>query len=71
LLYKSPNSGLIGWIIERASGRALRERLTEIVEAAGLEGRFHISCDREGVPLVCGGVSLTARDLARYGRAQR
>ncbi|RWG12905.1 MAG: hypothetical protein EOQ55_26270 [Mesorhizobium sp.] len=37
------------------------------VEAAGLEGCFHITCDREGVPLVDGGACLTARDLARYG----
>ncbi|MER9677295.1 serine hydrolase [Mesorhizobium sp. M0208] len=67
VLYKSTNSDVIGWIIERASGRVLREWLIEIVEAAGLEGCFHISCDREGVPLVCGGACLSARDLARYG----
>ncbi|MDX0321823.1 serine hydrolase [Sinorhizobium meliloti] len=67
MLYKSTNSDVIGWIVERASGRSLRDWLIEIVEAAGLEGCFHISCDREGVPLVCGGVCLTARDLARYG----
>ncbi|SJM30104.1 serine hydrolase domain-containing protein [Mesorhizobium delmotii] len=67
VLYKSPNSDVLGWIIERASGLALRDWLIEIVEAAGLEGCFHITCDREGVPLVCGGACLSARDLARYG----
>ncbi|TIQ35947.1 MAG: serine hydrolase, partial [Mesorhizobium sp.] len=66
-LYKSTNSDVLGWIIERASGRALRDWLIEIVEAAGLEGCFHITCDREGVPLVGGGACLSARDLARYG----
>ncbi|WP_185928377.1 serine hydrolase [Mesorhizobium sp. M6A.T.Ce.TU.016.01.1.1] len=66
-LYKSTNSEIIGWVIERASGRALRDWLIEIVEAAGLEGCFHITCDREGVPLVDGGACLSARDLARYG----
>ncbi|MDX0481913.1 serine hydrolase [Sinorhizobium medicae] len=66
-LYKSTNSDVLGWIIERASGRALREWLIEIVEAAGLEGCFHITCDREGVPLASGGACLSARDLARYG----
>ncbi|MER9776570.1 serine hydrolase [Mesorhizobium sp. M0220] len=66
-LYKSTNSDILGWVVERASGRPLRDWLIEIVEAAGLEGCFHISCDREGVPLVCGGACLTARDLARYG----
>ncbi|MBP2239397.1 CubicO group peptidase (beta-lactamase class C family) [Sinorhizobium kostiense] len=67
VLYKSTNSDVIGWILERASGRALRDWLIEIVEAAGLEGCFHITCDRDGVPLVCGGACLSGRDLARYG----
>ncbi|MES0169914.1 serine hydrolase [Mesorhizobium sp. M0027] len=67
VLYKSANSEVIGWIIERASGRVLRDWLIEIVEAAGLEGCYHISCDREGVPGLNGGACLTARDLARYG----
>ncbi|RWO60794.1 MAG: class C beta-lactamase-related serine hydrolase [Mesorhizobium sp.] len=66
-IYKSTNSDVIGWIVERASGRALRDWLIEIVEAAGLEGCFHITCDREGVPAVGGGACLSARDLARYG----
>ncbi|MER9338838.1 beta-lactamase family protein [Mesorhizobium sp. M0293] len=66
-LYKTTNSDVIGWIIERASGRALRDWLIEIVEAAGIEGCFHITCDREGVPLLSGGACLSARDLARYG----
>ncbi|MES0003368.1 beta-lactamase family protein [Mesorhizobium sp. M0051] len=45
----------------------MRDWLIEIVEAAGLEQFFHINCDREGVPLIDGGASLSARDLARYG----
>ncbi|MER8989663.1 serine hydrolase [Mesorhizobium sp. M0843] len=66
-LYKSTNSDILGWIVERASGRPLRDWLIEIVEAAGIEGCFHITCDRKGVPLVSGGACLSARDLARYG----
>ncbi|MER9306428.1 serine hydrolase [Mesorhizobium sp. M0496] len=65
--YKSTNSIVIGWIIERASGRPLRDWLIEIVEAAGIEGCFHMRCDREGVPALSSGACLTARDLARYG----
>ncbi|WP_287209236.1 serine hydrolase [Mesorhizobium sp.] len=67
LIYKCPNTEVLAWVIERSSGRGLRDWLIEIVEAAGLEGPFHITCDREGVPLISGGASLTARDLARYG----
>lgn len=66
-IYNSMNSHVIGWIVERASGRALRNWLIDIVEAAGIEGCFHITCDREGVPQVSGGACLSARDLARYG----
>ena len=65
MLYKSTNTDALAWLIERASGRPLREWLIEIVEAAGLEGCYHITCDREGVALIDGGACLTARDLAR------
>ena len=65
--YKSTNSDLLGWIIERVSGRSLTSHLIDITEAAGIENNFHICCDRDGVPLVDGGGCLNARDLARVG----
>lgn len=65
--YKSSNTEILAWIVERTSGRPLRDWLIDIVEAAGLEEALHISCDRAGVPVLAGGASLTARDLARYG----
>ena len=65
--YKSPNTDIAGWIAERISGKSLRDHVLDIVEAAGIEGTFHISTDCDGVPVIAGGVSLTARDLARYG----
>jgi CubicO group peptidase (beta-lactamase class C family) len=64
--YKSANTDVIGEIAERVAGRTLREMLIEIVEAAGLEGTFHIGTDRAGTPIVNGGACVTARDLARY-----
>jgi CubicO group peptidase (beta-lactamase class C family) len=64
--YKSANTDVIGEIVERVGGRALRDVLIDIVEAAGLEGTFHIGSDRAGTPIVNGGACLTARDLARY-----
>jgi CubicO group peptidase (beta-lactamase class C family) len=67
MLYKSTNSDALGWLIERVSGRDLRDWVIEIAEAAGIEGCYHITCDREGVPLIDGGACLTARDLARFG----
>lgn len=64
--YKDPNTDIIGWIVERVSGRPLRIFLADMVDAAGLEGAFHITTDREGVPTLDGGGCMTARDLARY-----
>jgi CubicO group peptidase (beta-lactamase class C family) len=64
--YKSANTDVIGEIAERVSGRPLRDMLIDIVEAAGLEGTFHIGTDRVGTPIVNGGACVTARDLARY-----
>jgi CubicO group peptidase (beta-lactamase class C family) len=42
------------------------DMLIDIVEAAGLEGTFHIGTDRVGTPIINGGACVTARDLARY-----
>lgn len=64
--YKDANSAVLAWIAERATGRPLRAFIADIVDAAGFEGTFHITTDREGVPTVEGGGCLTARDLARY-----
>lgn len=65
--YKSANTDVMGWVVERAGGRPLRDLFIDIVEAAGLEGALYMSCDRAGVPNLNGGISMTARDLARYG----
>lgn len=67
VIYKTANTELLGWILERVSKRSPRSWLIEIVEGAGFEGSFHIACDREGVPLLGGGASLSARDLTRFG----
>ena len=65
--YASPNTDMLGWIIERASGRALASHVEDIVVEAGLEATFHISADCRGVPVLSGGGMMTARDLARHG----
>lgn len=65
--YASPNTDMLGWVVERTSGRSLSAHVEEIVAEAGLEGIFHISADCEGVPVLSGGGVMSARDLARYG----
>jgi len=59
--YKDANTELLGWVVERAGGRSLRSSLADIVDAAGLEGSFHITTDRAGAPTLSGGGCLTAR----------
>jgi hypothetical protein len=65
--YKSANTDVLGWIAEQVSGRSLASHLAQIVNAAGIEGAFHISLDCDWVPVLSGGGLMTARDLARYG----
>ena len=65
--YASPNTDMLGWAIERASGKPLVETVAQIIEAAGIEHSFHISMDCRNVPVLSGGGVMTARDLTRYG----
>ncbi len=65
--YKSANTDVLGMIAEAVSGRSLRTYLADIADAAGIEGCLHMTTDREGFPLMSGGICFTARDLARYG----
>ena len=65
--YKSANTDILGWIVERVTEKTLRQHYLDIVEAAGLELPFYMSTDRLGVPNTNGGICMTARDLARYG----
>ena len=46
--YKDSNSEILGWIAERVSGRRLRDFIADIVDAAGIEGRFAMCTDRTG-----------------------
>lgn len=65
--YRSPNTDILAWIAERVGGRPLRHMLIEVIEAAGIAGAYHMATDRLGTPVIAGGASMTARDLARYG----
>jgi CubicO group peptidase (beta-lactamase class C family) len=66
-MYRSANTDVLAFIAEAVTGRPMRAFLADIADAAGIEGCLHMSCDRDGFPIVDGGISMTARDLARYG----
>ena len=67
--YTSPNSDLLGWVVERASGRRYAELVSErIWKPAGAERSAYITVDRLGAPRCAGGICTTLRDLARVGQ---
>lgn len=69
LHYVSPNSDLLGWVIERATGRRYAELMSELVwKPLGAERSAYITVDRLGAPRTAGGMCVTLRDLARVGQ---
>jgi CubicO group peptidase (beta-lactamase class C family) len=66
--YTSPNSDLLGWVIERTTGARYAELMSELVwKPAGAERSAYITVDRLGAPRCAGGICTTLRDLARLG----
>ena len=65
--YKSANTDVIGLIIEKVSGRTLRDWVLSVVEAAGFEDGLYIASDRYGMPWMSGGGCLITRDFLRMG----
>ena len=67
--YCSPNTDLLGWVIERATGRRYAELMSERVwKKIGAEHSAYITVDRLGAPRCAGGMCVTLRDLARVGQ---
>jgi CubicO group peptidase (beta-lactamase class C family) len=67
--YVSPNSDLLGWLIERATGRRYADLMSEYVwKKIGAERSAYITVDRLGAPRCAGGMCATLRDLARVGQ---
>jgi CubicO group peptidase (beta-lactamase class C family) len=70
--YKTPNAVLLGWIMHRATGKALAELLQErIWSKLGVEQDAYFSVDPSGTDNGGGGFNLTLRDLARFGEMMR
>ena len=66
--YASPNSDLLGWILERAGGAPVSELMTRhLWQPLGAETDGYVTVDREGAARTAGGICVTLRDLARFG----
>jgi CubicO group peptidase (beta-lactamase class C family) len=67
--YTSPNTDLLGWVIERATGRRYAELMSELLwKPLGAERSAYITVDRLGAPRCAGGMCVALRDLARVGQ---
>ena len=67
--YVSPNTDLLGWVIERASGQRYADLMSDrLWRPMGSERSAYITVDRLGAPRCAGGVCTTVRDLARVGQ---
>lgn len=72
LHYVSPNSDLLGWILERASGMRFADLMaTGLWQPMGAECEAYVTVDRLGAPRSAGGICTTLRDLARVGELMR
>ena len=66
--YVSPNTDLLAWVCERASGIRYSDLISELLwTPLGAESSGYITVDRLGGMRAAGGVCFTARDLARVG----
>ena len=67
--YVSPNTDLLGWVIERSAGERYADLMSELVwKPVGAEHSAYITVDRLGAPRSAGGMCATVRDLARVGQ---
>ena len=67
--YISPNTDLLGWIIERVSGQRYADLMSELLwQRIGAADSAYITVDRLGAPRAAGGMCTTTRDLARVGQ---
>ena len=67
--YRSADSDMLGWACERASGIRIADLISDLVwQPIGAEADAEITCDPLGSAIPDGGISATARDLARFGQ---
>ncbi|KAK4545683.1 hypothetical protein LTR36_002637 [Oleoguttula mirabilis] len=67
--YASLNTDLLGWALERATGKKLAELISELLwQPMGAESDALVAVDSEGSARAAGGFCATVRDIARIGQ---
>lgn len=66
--YLSLNTDLLGWLIERKTGRRYVDLVSELLwKPLGARINAYMTVDRLGAPRTAGGICVTAEDLAKLG----
>jgi CubicO group peptidase (beta-lactamase class C family) len=67
--YRSADTDMLGWACERVSGVRVADLISGLIwQPIGAEHDAEITCDPLGTAIPDGGISATARDLARFGQ---
>jgi CubicO group peptidase (beta-lactamase class C family) len=70
--YMSPNSDVLGWLVERATNLSLADALSKFLfQPIEATGSSYITVDAEGTPRAAGGICSTAQDLVKIGELMR
>ena len=70
--YRSPDTDLLGIVLERAGGARFHELLSRhLWQPMGAASAALVTVDRIGTARAAGGISVTARDMARVGELVR
>lgn len=68
-VYRSADTDMLGWVCERASGVRMADLISTLIwQRMGAEFEAEITCDGVGSAIHDGGMSATARDIARFGQ---
>ncbi len=67
--YRSADTDMLGWVCERAAGVRMADLVSTLVwRPIGAAAPAEITCDPVGSAVHDGGMSATARDMARFGQ---
>lgn len=70
--YRTVNTEVLGWIVQRISQKKLNELLSEkIWQPMGAENDAYYLVDRDGMAMAGGGLNATLRDVARFAEMVR
>lgn len=68
-VYRSADTDMLGWVCERAAGVRMADLISDLIwRPMGAEFEAEITCDGVGSAIHDGGMSATARDMARFGQ---